>query len=170
MGGSDYNASSLLGANMAISQAKKTGAPALTRELSGCPIDFALELFGDRWTLLVVRDLLVRRKRYFSEFMASDEGIASNILAARLKKLEAWGIIERATDPDNKRQVIYSLTEKGIELAPVLVEIAIWSCKHDANTKVNKGYIRKARQDRAALAAETIDEFVKALKAETNRG
>lgn len=135
-----------------------------TRQLSGCPIDFALEIFGDRWTLLVIRDLLVRRKRYFNEMMASDEGIASNILTDRLKRLEGWGLIERRSDPENRRQVIYSLTAKGIDLAPVLVEIAIWSAKHDGNTKVNKAYIRRARQDRAALAQETITDFVERLK------
>ncbi len=148
---------------MAARTAKAT-MPKKTRRLSGCPIDFALEIFGDRWTLLVMRDLLVRRKRHFREMMASDEGIASNILTLRLKKLEAWGLVERRPDPENRRQVIYSLTAKGIDLAPVLVEIAIWSAKHDSNTKVNKSYIRRARQDRAALAQETIADFVERLK------
>mgnify|MGYP002399784215 CR=1 FL=1 len=90
-----------------------------TRILSGCPIDYALEIFGDRWSLLVLRDLLVRRKRHFREMMASDEGIASNILAARLRKLEAWGLIARAPDPANKRQAVYTATAKGREIAPL---------------------------------------------------
>ena len=142
----------------------KLKTPKKTRPLSGCPIDYALEIFGDRWTLLVIRDLLVRRKRHFREMMASDEGIASNILTLRLKKLEEWGLIERRPDPENLRQVIYSLTPKGVDLAPVLVEVAIWSAKHDSNTKVNKAYIRRARLDRAALAQETIADFVGRLK------
>jgi DNA-binding HxlR family transcriptional regulator len=131
-----------------------------TKILSGCPIDYALEIFGDRWSLIVLRDLLVRRKRHFREMMVSDEGIASNILAARLKKLEAWGLIARAPDPANKRQIVYAPTEKGKELTPVLVEIAIWSAKHDPNTKVNAGFIRRARRDREALARETVADYL----------
>lgn len=133
------------------------------RILSGCPIDYALEIFGDRWSLIVMRDLLVRRKRRFGEMMDSDEGIATNILAARLRKLEDWGLIARKPDPTNGRQVVYALTAKGIDLAPVLVEIAIWSAKHDPNTKVNAAFIRRARRDRAALAAETVADFLAKL-------
>jgi DNA-binding HxlR family transcriptional regulator len=138
--------------------------PARARILSGCPIDYALEIFGDRWSLIVIRDLLVRRKRHFAEMMSSDEGIASNILAARLRKLEAWGLVARKPDPANGRQVVYALTEKGKELAPVLVEIAIWSAKHDPNTKVNAAYIRRARRDRETLAKETVADYLAKLK------
>jgi DNA-binding HxlR family transcriptional regulator len=132
--------------------------------LSGCPIDYALEIFGDRWSLLVLRDLLVRKKRHFREMMGSDEGIASNVLAARLKKLEAWGLIARAPDPVNKRQVVYAATAKGRELIPVLVEIAIWSAKHDPHTKVNAAFIRRARRDREALAKETVADYLAQLE------
>jgi DNA-binding HxlR family transcriptional regulator len=133
--------------------------------LSGCPIDYALEIFGDRWSLLVLRDLLVRRKRHFREIMESDEGIASNILAARLKKLEAWGLVARRPDPASKRQIVYAATAKGRELIPVLVEIAIWSAKHDPHTKVNAAYIRRARRDRERVARETIADYVAQLDA-----
>lgn len=138
-------------------------APTSERILSGCPIDFALELFGDRWTLLVVRDLLVRRKRHFREMMASDEGIATNILTDRLKKLERWGVIERRTDQANRRQIVYSLTQKGLDLAPVLVEIAIWSARYDPHTKINKAWRQRAREDRDALAKETVADFLARL-------
>ncbi len=133
------------------------------RILSGCPIDYALEIFGDRWSLIVIRDLLVRRKRRFGEMMASDEGIASNILAARLRKLEEWGLIAREPDRTDGRQAVYALTRKGKELAPVLVEIAIWSAKHDPDTKVNPAFIRRARRDHAALAKETATEYLAKL-------
>ena len=96
------------------------------RRLSGCPIDYALDLFGDRWTLLVIRDLLFVGKRHFKELMESPERIASNILTARLKKLEERGLIERCADPDNRKQVIYTLTDKGRDLTPVLVELVRW--------------------------------------------
>ena len=139
------------------------------RILSGCPIDYALEIFGDRWSLIVIRDLLVRRKRHFGEMMDSAEKIASNILAARLKKLEAWGLVARRPDPANRRQIVYALTDKGKELAPVLVEIAIWSAKHDPDTKVNAAFIRRARRDRAALAEETAADYLKQLDAAAPR-
>jgi DNA-binding HxlR family transcriptional regulator len=137
--------------------------------LSGCPIDYALEIFGDRWSLLVLRDLLVRRKRHFREMMESGEGIASNILAARLRKLEDWGLIARAPDPASRRQVVYAPTAKAKELIPVLVEIAIWSAKHDPNTKVNAAFIRRARRDRETLARETIADYFAQLESAKTR-
>jgi len=82
-----------------------------SRDPCRCPIDFALDIFGDRWTLLVIRDLVFGGKRHFHELIESPEGIASNILAARLKKLEASGLISRHPDPENRRQVVYELTQ-----------------------------------------------------------
>src|SRR6266508_3991593 len=79
---------------------------------SGCPIDYALDIFGDRWTLLVIRDLVFGGKRHFHEVIESPEGIASNILAARLKKLEMKGLISRHPDPENRRQVVYELESR----------------------------------------------------------
>jgi DNA-binding HxlR family transcriptional regulator len=124
------------------------------RRLSGCPIDYALDLFGDRWTLLVIRDLLFVGKRHFKELMESPERIASNILTARLKKLEERGLIERCADPDNRKQVIYTLTEKGRDLAPVLVEIVRWSGRHDPNTPVPKSVVVRFTRDNDRLMAE----------------
>ena len=112
------------------------------RRLSGCPIDYALDLFGDRWTLLVIRDLLFVGKRHFKELMESPERIASNILTARLKKLEERGLIERRPDPDNRKQVIYTLTDKGRDLIPVLVEMVRWGGRHDPNTLCPRASLR----------------------------
>jgi DNA-binding HxlR family transcriptional regulator len=92
-----------------------------------CPINLALEVFGDRWTLLIVRDLMFAAKRHFRELLHSDEGIASNILADRLNMLVEQGIITRAGDPSHKQKAVYSLTEKGISLLPILAQIGIWS-------------------------------------------
>ncbi len=97
---------------------------------SGCPISYALEIFGDRWTLLVLRDLLLRGKTRYGEFLKSDEGIASNILADRLKRLEAEGIVTRRPDSDDRRQVVYEATSKGQTLMPLLLEIAAWGATH----------------------------------------
>jgi DNA-binding HxlR family transcriptional regulator len=98
---------------------------------SGCPVSISLEVFGDRWSLLLVRDVMVRGYRTFKEFAESGEGIATNILADRLKKLQAAGIIIAETEPTDSRRVRYELTEKGISLAPVLLELLIWAAHHE---------------------------------------
>ena len=97
---------------------------------SGCPINLALEVVGDRWTLLVVRDLMFGGKRHYREFLHSDEGISSNILADRLNMLVDNGIVTRTDDPTHKQKAIYSLTETGIALLPVLVQMGIWGRNH----------------------------------------
>jgi DNA-binding HxlR family transcriptional regulator len=98
---------------------------------SGCPINLTLEVVGDRWSLLIIRDMIFGNRRHFRELLLkSEEGIASNILADRLKTLLAEGIISKAEDPTHKQKAIYSLTEKGIELLPVLAQMAAWGYKH----------------------------------------
>jgi DNA-binding HxlR family transcriptional regulator len=126
-----------------------------------CPIDYSLDIFGDRWTLLVIRDLLFRGKRHFGEISESPEGIASNILAARLKKLEACGLVSRHPDPENRRQVVYELTDKGIDLMPVLIEIVLWGAKYHANTAAPKNVLRRLRKDRDGF----VREMTAAIKA-----
>lgn len=98
---------------------------------SGCPINISLEVFGDRWSLLIVRDLMVRGFRSFGDFEHAGEGIATNILADRLRRLCRAGIVEGERDPEDGRQKHYRLTEKGIDLAPVLLELLIWGAKHE---------------------------------------
>ena len=94
---------------------------------SGCPINLALEVLGDRWSLIVVRDIMFGNRRGFRELLThSQEGIASNILAARLKRLVEVGLLSRADDPAHRQKGIYSLTEKAIELVPVLVQLGAW--------------------------------------------
>src|SRR5262245_31961166 len=124
------------------------------RTCSGCPIDFSLDVFGDRWTLLVVRDLVFLGKRHFHEFIGSPEGIASNILAARLKKLEARGLISRQVDPDNRKQVVYELTDKGADLIPVLLEIVRWGAAHDPQTAAPKAFVARIARNRNAVVRE----------------
>jgi len=97
---------------------------------STCPVSVSLEVFGDRWSLLIVRDLMVRGFRTFKEFQESGEGIATNILADRLRKLEAAGIINAEADSADRRRISYRLTEKGINLAPVLLELLVWGARH----------------------------------------
>jgi DNA-binding HxlR family transcriptional regulator len=97
---------------------------------SYCPINLSLEIFGDRWTLLVLRDLMFAKKRRFREFLQSDELIASNILSDRLKLLLEHGIVTKADDPTHKQKAVYSLTEKGIALFPIVVQIGAWGTRH----------------------------------------
>ncbi len=101
---------------------------------SGCPVSVSLEIFGDRWSLLIIRDLMVRGFRTFKEFRESGERIATNILADRLRKLTASGIITAESAETDRRKLNYRLTEKGIDLAPVLLELLIWGARHERTT------------------------------------
>jgi len=94
---------------------------------SDCPLNFALEILGDKWSLLVIRDMVFFNKRYYNEFLASDECISTNTLASRLDMLEEEGLLTKRNDPNHKQKIIYSLTQKSIDLLPVIVEIALWS-------------------------------------------
>ncbi len=120
---------------------------------TGCPIAFGLDTFGDRWSLLIIREIMLRGKRTYSEFLAAEEGIASNILVARLKHLEAEGIVEKSRDPDNRRAFIYELTKKGRDLAPILLEIIIWSGMHDDRPFALRDVLERIEQDREGFEA-----------------
>ena len=98
---------------------------------SGCPVSISLEIFGDRWSLLIIRDLMVRGFHTFKQFQESGEGIATNILADRLRKLEAADIINATVEQADARRLNYRLTEKGIDLAPVILELLIWGARHE---------------------------------------
>jgi DNA-binding HxlR family transcriptional regulator len=134
------------------------------KSTSGCPIDYGLDIFGDRWTLLLIRDLLLVGKRHFKELMQSPERIASNILAARLKKLEQRGLIVRASDPKNRKQVVYALTEKGRDLTPVLFEVARWGGKYDPDTPVPKHFVKRNARDHQAMIEEVRSAMAEAQK------
>ena len=93
---------------------------------SGCPISSALDVVGDKWSLLIIRDMLVKHKKTFREISNSDEKIAPSILSARLKLLESYKLIFKTKVPDNKKENIYLLTEKGIRLTPIIIEFSLW--------------------------------------------
>ena len=118
----------------------------MTERRSHCPISFALDNFGDKWSLLIVRDLMLYKKKSYGEFLASDEGIATNILANKLRSLEDDGMIKKMPNQNDKRKVLYALTEKGIDLAPVLMQMMLWSAKHDPHTIDSKKFIAQARK------------------------
>lgn len=124
-----------------------------SKHRSSCPVSIALERFGDRWSLLIIRDLMVRGFRTFKEFQESGEGIATNILADRLRKLEAAEIITAEQAETDGRRVNYRLTEKGIDLAPVLLELLIWSARHE-ETGAPCALITKMEKTREEVLAE----------------
>lgn len=98
---------------------------------SGCPINLAMEVLGDRWSLVVIRDMMFGNRRHFRELLTrSEEGIASNILAARLKRLVALGLVTRRDDPSHSQKTIYSLAEPAIQLVPVLAMLGAWGRRH----------------------------------------
>jgi DNA-binding HxlR family transcriptional regulator len=124
-----------------------------TDRRSDCPINFALQTFGDSWSLLIVRDLVFSRRRTFAEFAASGEGIATNVLAARLKSLARSGIIRRV---GKGRKVTYALTPKGIDLIPMLLEMIRWSARYDARTAVPSAFAARLEKEREKVGAELI--------------
>jgi DNA-binding HxlR family transcriptional regulator len=130
---------------------------------SYCPINLSLEIFGDRWTLLVLRDMMFAGKRHFRELLQSDELIASNILADRLKLLVEQGIVTKADDPTHKQKAVYSLTEKGIALLPVVVQIGAWGSRHvPAAKKLDsraRAAVRQIQEGGPALWARLMDEL-----------
>lgn len=119
---------------------------------SGCPLNASVEMLGDRWSLLIIRDMMVRGYQSFHEFIRSDEGIATNVLTDRLRRLQRYGIISSAPDPADRRKLIYSLTPKGIDLAPVLTEMVLWAARHEETG--NQPLVRTLQKDREAFLAQ----------------
>lgn len=127
---------------------------------SHCSVNYGVEIFGDRWSLLIVRDIVLAGKKTYGEFLKSEEGIATNILASRLAFLEEQGILSRAPSPVDRRKDFYTLTEKGLELIPIVLNIILWSAKHDT-----KSYVRHRKEFLARLSQNPtqVSEEVKAL-------
>ena len=118
---------------------------------SDCPINFGLEIFGDKWTFLIVRDLMFKDKHYYGEFVQSEEKIATNLLADRLSMLEKERIIRKIQDKSHKQKIVYKLTQKGIDLMPVLVEIILWSAKYDKKSAVDKKFVKSVEKDKVGF-------------------
>lgn len=124
-----------------------------SKRRSGCPVSVSLDLLGDRWSLLIIRDLMIRGYRTFKEFEESGEGIATNILTDRLRKLKSTGIITTQVDEIDGRKVNYRLTQKGIDLAPVLLELLIWGARHE-KTEASCAVIENMASSRDSLLRE----------------
>jgi len=121
---------------------------------SSCPVSCALDILGDKWTLLVVRDLIFRRKQYFGDFQNSPEKIATNILSDRLKKLEECHVVSRRRDPANARKVIYMPTKKCLDLVPIIMELIRWGAKHVPGSNAHENLVQRFDQDPMKFMAE----------------
>jgi DNA-binding HxlR family transcriptional regulator len=118
---------------------------------SGCPLNASVEMLGDRWSLLIIRDMMLRGFRSYKEFLECYEGIATNILADRLRRLQAYGIIVAGQDPKDARKITYLLTAKGIDLAPVLTEMVLWAAAHEDTG--NQALVRQMKEDKKKFLA-----------------
>jgi DNA-binding HxlR family transcriptional regulator len=128
---------------------------------SDCPICTTLDILGDKWSLLIVRDLAFKGKNTYGEFLNAGEGIATNVLADKLAQLECGGIISKETHPTSKAKILYRLTSKGIDLVPALVEIILWSEKyHDVHEQAI-AFARQAKKDKAGVIKELTDALKK---------
>ena len=116
-----------------------------------CPLNASVEMLGDRWSLLIIRDMMLRGFRSYKEFLESYEGIATNILADRLRKLETYGVIAPERDPSDGRKVIYRLTAKGIGLAPVMSEMVLWAAAYEDTN--NEALVKEIQKDKEGFIA-----------------
>jgi DNA-binding HxlR family transcriptional regulator len=128
---------------------------------SACPISTALDIFGDKWSLLIIRDMMFKGKGTYGDFIDSEEKIATNILADRLAQLECGGIISKNEHPESKAKVLYRLTPKGIDLIPVLVEIIAWSEKHHDVHPYAKEFVKAIKKDKAGVIKQVQQSLKK---------
>ena len=127
---------------------------------SHCPINFTLEHFGDKWSFLIIRDLMFKGKRHYNEFLEAGEKVSTSVLGDRLKKLEELGIISKEEDFVKKSRIRYSLTKKGIDLLPILIEMIIWGSLKDDLTKSPKEFVDQALGNREALLKEIREKLI----------
>ena len=133
------------------------GKKVTPRRRSGCPLNASVEMLGDRWSLLIIRDMMLRGFKTYKEFLDSYEGIATNILADRLRMLQAHGIVSTERDPSDARKRIYRLTPKGIDLAPVLTEMVLWAAAHEETG--NQPLVQQMRTDKEKFLSAIRDRW-----------
>ncbi len=122
-----------------------------SKKRSDCPISCSLDIWGDRWSLLIIRDLMTAKECTYGDFLKSPEGISTNILAARLKSLVENGFIQKTDHPDSKAKVLYKLTRKGIDLLPVFIEINLWAEKYFHTPQDRKALLKEVKKDKAGF-------------------
>ncbi len=130
-----------------------------SKKRSDCPISSSLDVFGDKWSLLIIRDLMDSKECTYGDFLKSPEGIATNILATRLQNLEENKLIEKLDHPDSKAKVLYRLTKKGIDLVPVMIEISLWAEKYFAIPPDRKAILKEVKKDKAGFIKAAIKKL-----------
>lgn len=130
-----------------------------SKRRSDCPISSSLEIFGDKWSLLIIRDLMDAKECTYGDFLRSPEGIATNILASRLQNLEESKIIEKLEHPDSKAKVLYRLTRKGIDLIPVMIEISLWAEKYFSIPDDRKAMLKEVKKDKTGFIKAAVKEL-----------
>jgi DNA-binding HxlR family transcriptional regulator len=120
---------------------------------SHCPVNYALEHIGDKWSLLIIRDLMFKDKRHYNEFLEGGEKVSTSVLGTRLRQLEEVGLITKGEDDVKKSRIKYSLTQKGIDMLPFMVDLISWSGVYDNDTEAGKEFLDQARDNRDALLA-----------------
>ena len=132
-----------------------------SQKRSDCPISCSLDIWGDKWSLLIIRDLMFSKQCTYGDFLKSEEGIATNILASRLQNLEENKLIEKLNHPDSKAKVLYKLTQKGIDLLPVMIEINLWAEKYSSVPADRKAMLKEVKRDKAGFIKASIKELKK---------
>ncbi len=122
-----------------------------TKKRSDCPVSNSLDIWGDKWSLLIIRDLMDAKGCTYGDFLKSPEGIATNILATRLQNLEENEIIEKLDHPDSKAKVLYRLTRKGIDLLPIMIEINLWAEKYFSIPEDRKALLKEVKKDKVGF-------------------
>ena len=131
-----------------------------SKNSSNCIVSCSLDEWGDKWSLLIVRDLMFKKECTYGDFLKSDEKISTNILAARLLALEESKIIEKLDHPDSKAKVLYKLTSKGIDLLPIMIEINLWAEKYYPVSDERKALIKEVKKDRTGFIKEWTKKLV----------
>lgn len=127
---------------------------------SNCPVSISLDVLGDKWSLLIVRDLMYKKKCTYGDLLKSSAGIATNVLATKLQNLEEQGILVRTPHPENKVKILYSLTPKGIELLPMLIELSLWAEKHYQISEEWTLMLREIKKDKEGFLKATMDKIM----------
>ncbi|RYG12781.1 MAG: transcriptional regulator [Chitinophagaceae bacterium] len=130
------------------------------KKRSDCPISSSLDIWGDKWSLLIVRDLMFSKQCTYGDFLKSAEKIATNILASRLQMLEDNGIITKHDHPESKSKVLYKLTTKGIHLVPIMIEINLWADQYFTLPADQKAMLEEVRKDKEAFVKEKMTELM----------
>ena len=130
------------------------------KKRSDCPVSCSLDVWGDKWSLLIIRDLMLAKECTYGDFLRSPEGISTNILAARLKVLEENEIITKSDHPDSKAKVLYRLTRKGIDLLPIMIEINLWAEKYSSIPEDRKAVLKDVKKDKTGFIKAMTKKMV----------